>query len=67
MPVLQTEKEMAYAMIGMFGAEAAQQASHHAQLEALICEGQKADYWRRVSALIVGFERLAPQVMVASA
>lgn len=66
-PTLKAEKEMAYAMIGMFGTDAAQRASDNAYLEALICEEQKAAYWRRVTALIVGYELHAPQVMVASA
>lgn len=67
MPELQAEKEMAYAMIGMFGRDAAQRASDTAYQETLICEEQKAAYWRRVTALIVGYEFYAPQVMVASA
>jgi len=64
---LKAEEDMAYAMIGMFGADAAQRASDHARLEALICEEQKAAYWRRVSALITGYEQVAPQILVASA
>jgi hypothetical protein len=67
MPELQAEKEMAYAMIGMFGDDAAQRASDTAHLEALICEETKAAYWRRVSALIAGYQLVAPQVLVASA
>ena len=67
MPVLQAEKEMAYAMIGMFGDAAALRASETAHREALICDEPKAAYWRRVTALIVGYELYAPQVLVASA
>jgi hypothetical protein len=54
-------------MIGMFGDDAAQRASETAHLEALICEEAKAAYWRRVSALIAGYQLVAPQVLVASA
>ena len=67
MPELQAEKEMAYAMIGMFGEDAVRRASDTAILESLICEDDKAAYWRRVAALIAGYQLIAPQVLVASA
>ena len=67
MPELKAEMETAYAMLGMYGADAAQRASDNACLESLICEDEKAAYWRRVTALIVGFQLHSPQVLVASA
>jgi hypothetical protein len=67
MPELRAEKEMAYAMLGMFGADAARRASDNAYLESLICADEKAAYWRRVTAMIVGFQLHSPQVIVASA
>ena len=67
MPKLRAEQEMAHAMLGRFGAAAAQHASDNAHLEALLCDDGQAAYWRRVTALIVGFQTRAPKGAAAGA
>lgn len=56
MPALQAEHQMAHAMLGMFGDAAAQRASDNAHLESQGAQGNKAAYWRRVTALIIGLQ-----------
>jgi hypothetical protein len=67
MPNLRAEREMAYAMLGQFGDAAAQRASDNAHLEALLCDDSQAAYWRRVTALIIGFQARTPDMIAASA
>ncbi len=67
MPKLNAEREMAYAMLGQFGHDAAQRASDNAYLETLIRDNGQAAYWRRVTALIVDFQFHAPEALAASA
>ena len=67
MPKLRAEREMAYAMLGQFGDDAAQRASDNAHLETMIRDNGQAAYWRRVTALIVDFEIHAPEALVVSA
>lgn len=56
MLALQAERQMAHDMLGMFGDLAAQRASENAHLESQSAGDDKAAYWRRVTALIVGLQ-----------
>jgi hypothetical protein len=64
MPKLRAEREMAYAMLGQFGDDAAERASDNAHLETLICDNGQAAYWRRVTALIVDFQFNTPDAIL---
>jgi hypothetical protein len=67
MPELNAEKKMAEAMVSTFGRDAAQRASDNAYLEALVCNDDRAAYWRRVTALLTNSKACAPALVSSAA